>query len=129
MAGLGFRWRSAAAERGEKAIERGEKAMTRAMRTTLAILVALVLLAAFGAFYVLEEGEQAVILQFGRPVGAPATEAGLHFKVPFIQEVRRFDKRLLIWDGAPNQIPTAGREFIWGGTTARGGLFGPLKIF
>ena len=45
--------------------------MTRAMQTTLAILVALVLLAASGTFYVLEEGEQAVILQFGRPVGAP----------------------------------------------------------
>ncbi len=87
--------------------------MTRAIQTTLAILVALVLLAASGAFYVLEEGEQAVLLQFGRPVGAPATDAGLHFKVPFIQEVRRFDKRLLIWDGDPNQIPTAGREFIW----------------
>src|SRR3989304_8314055 len=84
MAGLGFRGRSAAAERGEKAIERGEKAMTRAMRTTLAILVALVLLAAFGTFYVLEEGEQAVILQFGRPVGVPATEAGRPFEVPFI---------------------------------------------
>ena len=102
--------------------------MTRAMRTTLAILVALVLLAAFGAFYVLEEGEQAVILQFGRPVGAPATEAGLHFKVPFIQEVRRFDKRLLIWDGAPNQIPTAGREFIWVDTTARWRIVDPLKF-
>ena len=102
--------------------------MTRAMQTTLAILVALVLLAAFGTFYVLEEGEQAVILQFGRPVGAPATEAGLHFKVPFIQEVRRFDKRLLIWDGAPNQIPTAGREFIWVDTTARWRIVDPLKF-
>src|SRR4030065_530499 len=102
--------------------------MTRAMQTTLAILVALVLLAAFGTFYVLEEGEQAVILQFGRPVGVPATEAGLHFKVPFIQEVRRFDKRLLIWDGAPNQIPTAGREFIWVDTTARWRIVDPLKF-
>jgi len=102
--------------------------MTRAMQTTLAILVALVLLAAFGTFYVLEEGEQAVILQFGRPVGAPATEAGLHFKIPFIQEVRRFDKRLLIWDGAPNQIPTAGREFIWVDTTARWRIVDPLKF-
>jgi membrane protease subunit HflC len=102
--------------------------MMRAMQTTLAILVALVLLAAFGTFYVLEEGEQAVILQFGRPVGAPATDAGLHFKVPFIQEVRRFDKRLLIWDGAPNQIPTAGREFIWVDTTARWRIVDPLKF-
>jgi membrane protease subunit HflC len=66
-----------------------------------------------------EEGQQAVIVQFGRPVGEPVTEAGLHVKLPFVQEVRRFEKRLLIWDGDPNQIPTKGREFIWVDTTAR----------
>ena len=72
-----------------------------------------------GTFYTLEEGEQAVIVQFGRPVGAPVTEAGLHGKLPFVQEVRRFEKRILVWDGDPNQIPTKGREFIWVDTTAR----------
>ncbi|HCZ15378.1 MAG TPA: protease modulator HflC [Candidatus Accumulibacter sp.] len=83
-------------------------------------LLALATVIAFSAtFYTLEEGEQAVIVEFGRPVGAPVTEAGLHFKVPFIQEVRRFEKRILIWDGDPNQIPTKGREFIWIDTTAR----------
>lgn len=72
-----------------------------------------------GTFYTLEEGKQAVIVQLGRPVGETVTKAGLHIKIPFIQEVRRFEKRLLIWDGAPNQIPTKGREFIWIDTTAR----------
>jgi membrane protease subunit HflC len=72
-----------------------------------------------GTFYTLEEGRQAVIVQFGRPVGEPVTEAGLHVKLPFVQEVIRFEKRLLIWDGDPNQIPTKGREFIWVDTTAR----------
>ena len=75
--------------------------------------------ALMGTFYTLEEGEQAVIVQFGRPVGAPVTEAGLHIKLPFVQEVRRFEKRILVWDGDPNQIPTKGREFIWIDTTAR----------
>jgi membrane protease subunit HflC len=69
--------------------------------------------------YIVQEGQQAVIVQFGRPVGETVTEAGLHFKVPFIQDVRRFEKRLLTWDGDPNQIPTKGREFIWVDTTAR----------
>lgn len=80
----------------------------------------LILVIAFsGAFYTLEEGEQAVIVQFGRPVGQPVTEAGLHVKIPMIQDVHRFDRRLLVWDGDPNQIPTKGREFIWIDTTAR----------
>jgi len=86
------------------------------------VLVALALAGAIlfsGTLYTLEEGEQAVVVQFGRPVGEPITEAGLYFKVPLIQEVRRFEKRLLIWDGDPNQIPTKGREFIWVDTTAR----------
>ena len=85
-------------------------------------LVALALVAFFvvsGTFYTLEEGQQAVILEFGRTVGEPVTKAGLHVKLPFIQEVQRFEKRLLVWDGDPNQIPTKGREFIWVDTMAR----------
>lgn len=94
----------------------------------LGVLLVGAALSVVGACYVLEEGQQAVILQFGRPVGTPVTEAGLHFKIPFIQEVRRFEKRLLIWDGDPNQIPTAGREFIWVDSTARWRIVDPLKF-
>lgn len=87
------------------------------------LIVVIVLLS--GTFYVLEEGEQAVVVQFGRPVGAAVTEAGLHMKIPFIQDVRRFEKRLLVWDGDPNQVPTSGREFIWIDTTARWRIVDP----
>jgi membrane protease subunit HflC len=93
------------------------------VRKTLKVTIVVLLVAAafglLGTFYTLEEGQQAVIVQFGRPVGEPVTDAGLHIKLPFVQEVRRFEKRLLIWDGDPNQIPTKGREFIWVDTTAR----------
>jgi len=102
--------------------------MNTPARYALGILLVVAVLLLTGAFYVLEEGQQAVVLQFGRPVGAPVTEAGLHFKVPFIQEVRRFEKRLLVWDGDPNQIPTAGREFIWVDSTARWRIVDPLKF-
>ena len=93
--------------------------MKTALKGALGILVLAIFLVLAGTFYQLEEGHQAVIVQFGRPVGAPVTEAGLHVTLPFIQEIRRFEKRLLIWDGDPNQIPTKGREFIWVDTTAR----------
>jgi membrane protease subunit HflC len=93
--------------------------MKAGVKLGLGVLVAAILLVLAGTFYTLEEGQQAVIVQFGRPVGRPVTEAGLHVKLPFVQEVRRFEKRLLIWDGDPNQIPTKGREFIWVDTTAR----------
>jgi membrane protease subunit HflC len=89
------------------------------MKTVIVILVLVVAVIVYSTCYTLQEGQQAVIVQFGRPVGETVTEAGLHFKAPFIQDVRRFEKRLLIWDGDPNQIPTKGREFIWVDTTAR----------
>ena len=93
--------------------------MKNSKQTVIGILAAAIVVSLFSAFYLIEEGQQAVIVQFGRPVGETVTEAGLHMKIPFIQEVRRFEKRLLIWDGDPNQIPTKGREFIWVDTTAR----------
>jgi modulator of FtsH protease HflC len=95
--------------------------MTKTLLTVLPILlVAGVLFLASGSLYFqVYEGQQAIVLQFGRPVGHTITAPGLHMKIPFIQEVRRFDRRLLIWDGDPNQIPTKGREFIWIDTTAR----------
>jgi membrane protease subunit HflC len=89
------------------------------LQVSIFVLVLALFLVLSGAFYTLEEGQQAVLVQFGRPVGETITEAGLHIKLPFVQGVRRFEKRLLIWDGDPNQIPTKGREFIWVDTTAR----------
>src|SRR6266478_7058861 len=56
-------------------------------------------LAVSGAFYIVSEKEKVILTQFGEPVGGVVDHAGLHFKVPFIQEVNRFDKRVLQWDG------------------------------
>ena len=93
------------------------------------VLLALIVVAAMvstGAFYVVNEGEQVVITQFGRPVGAAVKDAGLNFKIPFIQAVNRFEKRLLNWDGSPNQIPTKDKKLIWVDTTARWRISDPL---
>ncbi len=82
----------------------------------------------WNSFFVLEEGYQAVITQFGKPVGSPITDAGFHFKVPFIHKVNIFDKKLLKWDGDPNQIPTRDKKYIWVDTTARWRIKDPLKF-
>jgi len=91
----------------------------------IAVVVALIVTALNG-FYILPEGQQAVITQFGRPVGAPITEAGLHFKTPFVQEATFFEKRILIWDGDPNQIPTNDKTFVYLDVTARWRIADPL---
>lgn len=93
--------------------------MNKILRTIGIIIVIALIVTVANGFYVLEEGKQAVITQFGRPVGQPVTEAGLHFKVPYIQEATYFEKRILIWDGDPNQIPTNDKTYVYLDVTAR----------
>lgn len=102
--------------------------MNNSLNFSLGFLVIIMLAFVVGssALFKIDEAEQAIIVQFGAPVGDPITDPGLHLKIPFIQEVRRFDKRLLSWDGDPNQIPTRGEQFISVDTTARWRIADPL---
>jgi len=89
-------------------------------RTGILVGLGVILLVVlFSSTYTVSEWEQVVITQFGDPVGEPVLEAGLHFKLPFVQKVNRFEKRILIWDGERNQVPTEDKRFIWVDTTAR----------
>jgi membrane protease subunit HflC len=91
-------------------------------------VVALVLLLFFSV-YTISETEQAILTQFGKPVGGPMTEAGLRLKLPLIQEVHRFDKRWLEFDGDARQIPTKDKKYIWVETFARWRIADPLRFF
>ena len=91
------------------------------------IVIALFLIIASSA-YVVDEAEQAVVTEFGKPVKT-VTEAGLNFKIPFIQTVIKFDKRILEWDGAPNEIPTYDNKYIQIDTYARWKISNPLQFY
>lgn len=91
-----------------------------------AVAGVLVLILLMKVFYTVDETEQVVKLQFGRPIGDAITTPGLHFKLPW-QDVRRFDKRVLEWDGDENQIPTSDKKFIILDTFARWRIADPLK--
>ncbi len=95
--------------------------------TLIAILVGLAVLA--GAVFIVPESQQAIITQFGKPIGDPVTDPGLHFKVPMIQKVHRFEKRFLEWDGDRNQLPTRDKRFIFVDTYARWRISDPLQFF
>ncbi len=95
----------------------------------IALIAALLFgVAAWNSAFIIDEAEQGIIVQFGEPKGKVINKPGLHWRVPFIQEVRRFDKRLLVWDGDVSQIPTLGREFIIVDTTARWRIIDPLQF-
>jgi membrane protease subunit HflC len=96
------------------------------------LLIALafaVLSTLLGCFYVVHQTEQVIITQFGKPVGEPITEPGLHLKLPLIQEVNRIDKRFLEWDGAPVAIPTRDKTYIHVDTFARWRISDPKTFF
>ncbi len=102
----------------------------KSKQKVLIIIVVLVVLFLIGnPFFVVNEYEQAVITQFGDPIGEPITEPGLHLKIPFIQKATYFDKRLLEWDGYPSQIPTNDKKYISIDTTARWRIDEPLVFF
>jgi membrane protease subunit HflC len=91
---------------------------------------ALAIIVLFSGFaFVVDETEQVVITQFGRPVGEAIKDAGIHFKIPFIQIANFFPKNLLEWDGEPGQMPTLDKTYIWVDTFARWKITDPLKFF
>jgi membrane protease subunit HflC len=81
------------------------------------------------SIYTVSEVEQAIITQFGEPVGAPVTTAGLKFKVPFIQTVNLMDKRVLEWDGNPSDMPTKDKLYVSVDLFARWRIVDPLQYF
>jgi len=85
--------------------------------------------AAMDSIFVVDETQQAVVTQFGRPVGEPRVEPGLNVKLPFIQRVSFFDKRFLEWDGDANQVPTRDKKFIFVDSYARWEITDPLQFF
>jgi len=91
-------------------------------------LVLLAIIIVYDGFFIVEEGQQVVITQFGAPVGDPVTEAGLHFKMPFVQHTEIFEKKILIWDGDPNQIPTNDKTFVYLDVTARWRISNALQF-
>ena len=95
--------------------------------TAIVIVAGLVVLSS--AAYTVNMREQVIITQFGDPKGDPVTEAGLHFKLPFIQKINIIEKRILEWDGPRDQIATKEKTLIMVDTYGRWQISDPLKYF
>ena len=93
------------------------------------IILVVLLIVISSSVYMVNEKQQVVITQFGRPVGNAITTPGVNFKLPFIQTANVFDKRYLEWDGDPNQIPTKDKKFIFIDTYARWHITDPLQFY
>lgn len=91
--------------------------------TVLGVAALILILA---SAFVVNEAQQVIITRFGKPVRAPITTPGIHFKLPFIEDARYFDKRFLEWDGDPNQLPTKDKRFIWVDCYGRWRIKNPL---
>jgi modulator of FtsH protease HflC len=92
------------------------------------VLAAFLLVLILGPFYTLNEGEQAVIVRFGKIVGTQ-TQAGLKLRSPFIDVVVKYPKMVMPWDGEPQRIQTKENQFIWVDTTARWRIADPVQFY
>lgn len=95
----------------------------------LNILFIMIIVVLANSFYVINEKEQAIVTQFGKPVGDSKVKSGLYFKLPLIQTVLKFDRRILEWDGAANEIPTKDNKYIFIDTFARWKISDPLQFY
>jgi membrane protease subunit HflC len=95
----------------------------------LAVILILVIVVIGSSAFIVNETEQVIITQFGKPVRKPIITPGIHFKIPIVQVANFFDKRFLEWDGDPNQVPTQDKRFIWVDTYARWRIKDPLLFF
>lgn len=95
----------------------------------VALMLLLLLITASESFYRVDETEQVIITQFGKPVGGIINESGLKIKIPFIEKVNRIEKRILLWDGAANDMPTKDKLYITVDTFGRWKIKDPLQYF
>ena len=102
--------------------------MKKAITVLVVVAVLMVVLLLLGPFYILEEGEQSVVTRFGAIVSSQEN-AGLKFKMPVIDTVLKYPKKILSWDGDAQRIPTAENQFIWVDTTARWKITDPIKFY
>lgn len=100
------------------------------IKLILYIVLILVIIIILGqSIFIVQETEQVVITQFGKPVGEAIITPGLKFKTPFIQKANFFDKRFLEWDGDPDQVPTKDKKYIFVDSYARWQITDPLQFF
>jgi len=92
------------------------------------VVLAVIFIVAFGPLFVVQEGEQAVVVRFGKIV-AQHTDAGLKWRSPFVDTVIKYPKKLMSWDGEPQRIPTKENQFIYVDTTARWKIVDPVKFY
>jgi len=95
----------------------------------LSIGSVILVLVVMNSFFVITETEQAVKTEFGKPVGGPIENSGLKFKIPFIQTIIKFEKRILEWDGIANEIPTKDNKYILIDTFARWKISNALDFY
>ena len=103
--------------------------MSKGMKIGSLVILGIAEFVLFSAVYTVNEVQQMIITQFGKPVGEPVTTAGLKVKVPFIQEVNPIDKRVLEWDGSPSDMPTKDKLYISVDLFARWRIVDPLQYF
>lgn len=93
------------------------------------LLLAVLAIALYLSAFTVNQAEQVIVTQFGRPIGDPIIEPGLYFKLPFVQQVNSFDKRYLAWDGPMVEMSTKDKTYVQVDTFARWRITDPMRYY
>jgi membrane protease subunit HflC len=102
--------------------------MSRTVLTLVLILLGLAGIAAYLALFTVSQTEQAIVLEFGNPKRV-ISEPGLHYKIPFVQNVAYFDKRILDIETGPQEVIAADRKRLVVDAFARYRIRDPLRFY
>ena len=102
--------------------------MKKSVGLFVGIVVAALIILTLSAAFIVDQREQVLVLQFGDPKRV-IQEPGLNFKIPFIQQVVRFDKRLLDYDNAPEEVIASDQKRLVVDAFARYHIVDPLKFY
>ncbi|MBI4491787.1 MAG: protease modulator HflC [Chloroflexi bacterium] len=92
------------------------------------IILAVVVVVVSQSFYIVNQQDQVILLEFGRPVSTMTTP-GLYPKTPFVQNIERFDRRILVSDAHPQEYLTSDKNRLVVDHVSRWRISDPLQFF
>jgi len=92
------------------------------------IAALIVIVVVLSSVYIVDQTKQAIVIQMGKPIGG-ISGPGLHFKIPFIQQVVYFESRILVYDAPPAEILTKDKKNLVVDNYTKWKIINPLKFY
>ena len=101
--------------------------MRPVLRNTLLVILAIFLITGYNSLFIVQQYEKALVLELGKPIRVEGP--GLHFKLPFVQDIVYIDGRILNLDAPPQEAPTSDQKQVIVESFVKFRIVDPLKFY